>query len=78
MIDLPKSRSEEGLSLADKMADISDDVLVKVTNVKNLCIGRYIHGCDMWQINGFHGEWEVSEWWELPKEGTGHNSILER
>lgn len=49
------------------MAEISDDVLVKVKGHAGCHIGRYIHYTGEWQVNNFGGdEPPVIEWWPMP------------
>lgn len=56
----------------EKLAGISDDVLVRVRGFSGHSIGRYVHGSEEWQVNGFGGSPpDVEEWWPLPKKGTG-------
>ena len=68
---LPELKPEEDMHIFEKSAQISVDVLVRVKGFKHLSIGRYIHAAGEWQVDGYHGDWEVLEWWDLPKIGTG-------
>jgi hypothetical protein len=70
-VKLPEIK--EGLADFEKTAGISVDVIARVEGHKNLSIARYIHGTEEWQINGFHGFYNVVEWWPLPEIGTGES-----
>lgn len=49
------------------MAEISDEVLVKVKGHAGVYIGRYIHYTGEWRVNNFGGdEPPVIEWWPMP------------
>lgn len=68
---LPELKPEEDMHIFEKSAQISVDVLVRVKDWKPFMIGSYIHVAGKWHVNGLHGDWEVLEWWDLPKIGTG-------
>lgn len=61
----------EDLKDFEKLAAISVDVLVRVEGFKDKNIGRYIHGTECWQVNGWSGNPKVIEWWPLPENNTG-------
>lgn len=53
-------------------AGTSDTVLVTVKGIRGFAMGRYMHELKEWQIDHFQGWHEVTEWWPLPKTGSGH------
>lgn len=68
---LPEIKSD--LREFEKEAGISVDVICRVAGFAGVWIGRYIHGCECWQVNGMSGDEPlVLEWWTLPEEGTGN------
>lgn len=69
MSNLPEKRKD--LKDFEKFAGLSVDVLVGIEGCSGMHVGRYIHGCESWQVNGFNGDWKVVEWWPLPEKGTG-------
>jgi len=69
---LPKIKQD--MHWSERAANPSVDVLVKVDRIEGLSIGRYFHGIGKWQIVGFHGDWDVVEWWDLPESGTGNKA----
>lgn len=56
----------------EKLAQISVDVLVRIEGFASKAIGRYIHGAEAWQVDGWSGNPTVVEWWPLPENETGH------
>lgn len=53
----------------EELAKPSIDVLVKVKNHAGVNVGRYIHGLNEWNVNGFGGDApNVIEWWPMPGE----------
>lgn len=48
----------------------SDDVLVKVRQLPGWFLGRYLYAIEEWQVNGFTGDVEVTEWHPLPEHGV--------
>ena len=68
-INLPPVRSD--LSALERPAAISVDVIVRLADFKVKTVGRYIHGLEEWQVDGYAGASKVVEWWPMPPNGTG-------
>lgn len=68
---LPKER--EDLHWSEKESKPSVTVLVRMTGDSNMYQGYYSYGLGEWFVEGFHGSWKVSEWWDLPEIRTGNN-----
>lgn len=61
-----------GSDTIDKYCGKSIPVLGKVVGFKYLHICFYYHIEGVWGCESVHGEVEVSEWWPIPEEGSGH------
>ena len=48
--------------------------LVKVEGEEGFHMGYFNEVLERWVITGFNGDWTVTEWWDLPTEGTGRTS----
>ena len=57
----------------EKHAKISVPVIAKIKGSTHCTIGKYTHSINEWQIDGYHGQWDVDEWWPLPEFGTGNS-----
>lgn len=68
--NLPELRHD--LRDFEKAAGISVDVLVRAKGWNGICIGRYLHGIEQWQLSHINGAATVYEWWPMPIEGTGN------
>lgn len=56
----------------ERDASPSVDVLVKIKGYPSKAIGRYIHGIDEWQVDGWSGHPIILEWWYLPENESGN------
>lgn len=60
------------MSNTNKDMEQKECKLVKVVGVEGFHMGYFNEVLKEWVITGFNGGWEVSEWWDLPTEGTGN------
>jgi hypothetical protein len=61
------SVKDDGLPMT-KLDGYSYRYPVKVKGIGGWCIGRYHISASLqeWRVEGFHGDWEVTHWFNLP------------